>query len=356
MNRYGVVMAGGGGTRFWPLSRQELPKQFLNLTGDDLMVNETIARLKPSLKSENLFIVTNVTQSGLMRQATEGVVLSDHILSEPASRNTAACIGYAAVEILKKYGDGIMGVFASDHYIRDVKGFNDTLRQAIQLAEETDNLITIGIRPTFPAVGYGYIKYDKTETDKDYHKVKEFVEKPDVMTARSYLKGGGFLWNSGMFVWRVSTILKYFERLLPDVYACLMEIEASLGTPQEQEVIDRVYPTIPKISIDYGIMERAKEVTVVESKFDWSDVGSWDALEALHEKDENGNVANREQILIDTQNCVVYAKSKLIATLGVEDLIIVEAEDAIMVCHKDKAQSVREIPDELKKQGKVEYL
>lgn len=356
MNRYGVVMAGGGGTRFWPLSRQEVPKQFLNLTGDDLMVNETIARLKPSVNEENIFIVTNVTQAGLMREATAGTVLPDHILSEPAARNTAACIGYAAIEILKKYGDGIMGVFASDHYIKDTAGFNDTLRQAFVLAEETDHLITIGIRPTFPAVGYGYIKYDKNDKGQEYHEVKEFVEKPDVMTARAYLKEGGFLWNSGMFVWRVSTILKYFERLLPDVYDCLKEMEAALGTPAERAVIERVYPTIPKISIDYGIMERAREVTVVESKFDWSDVGSWDALEALHEKDEQGNVTNREQLMIETQNCVVYAKSKLIATLGVEDLIIVEAEDAIMVCHKDKAQSVREIPDELKKQGKVEYL
>ncbi len=356
MNRYGVVMAGGGGTRFWPLSRQELPKQFLNLTGDDLMVNETVTRLKPSIEEKNIFIVTNVTQAQMMREATEGTILPDHILAEPAARNTAACIGYAAIEIRKKYGDGIMSVFASDHYIKDTEGFNMTLRQAMELAEETGHLITIGIKPTFPAVGYGYIKYDKTETGQEYHAVKEFVEKPDVMTARRYLKEGGFLWNSGMFVWKVSAILEQFEKLLPDVYECLMEIEADMGTPREQETINRVYPHIPKISIDYGIMERAREVTVVESRFDWSDVGSWDALEALHKRDENGNVVNREQILIDTQNCIVYAKSKLIATLGVEDLIIVEAEDAIMVCHKDKAQSVREIPDELKKQGKVEYL
>jgi mannose-1-phosphate guanylyltransferase len=184
----------------------------------------------------------------------------------------------------------------------------------------------------------------------------EFVEKPDIMTARKYLHEGGYLWNSGMFVWKVSTILRYFEELLPDIYECLLKIEADMLTEKEQETIDAVYPTIPKISIDYGIMERAKEVTVVESKFDWSDVGSWDALESLHEKDENGNITNNEQVLIDTKNCVIYAKSKLIATLGVEDLIIVEAEDAIMVCHKDKAQSVREIPDELKKQGKIEYL
>jgi mannose-1-phosphate guanylyltransferase len=292
----------------------------------------------------------------MMREATAGVIAPDHILAEPAARNTAACIGYAAVEIMKKYGDGIMSVFASDHYIKNIEGFGETLRCAVELAEQTDRLITIGIKPTFPAVGYGYIQYDKTETGQVCHAVKEFVEKPDVMRARAYLKEGGYLWNSGMFVWKVSTILRYFEKLLPDVYERLMEIDAALGTSAEWETLNRVYPAIPKISIDYGIMERAGDVTVVESRFDWSDVGSWDALEALYEKDSFGNVTNREQILIDTRNCVVYAKSKLIATLGVEDLIIVEAEDAIMVCHKDKAQSVREIPDELKKQGKMEFL
>ena len=356
MTHYGVVMAGGGGTRFWPLSRQELPKQFLNLTGDDLMVNETIARLQPMIDPQNIFIVTNISQAGLMRQATAGTILPDHILAEPAARNTAACIGYAAIEIRKKYGDGIMSVFASDHYIKDVEGFKQTLEQAIHLAGETEKLVTIGIKPTFPAVGYGYIRYDKDEVDKDFHEVMEFVEKPDIRTARAYLKEGGYLWNSGMFTWKVSTILSYFEKLLPDIYECLLKIEADMLTAKEEETIAAIYPTIPKISIDYGIMERASGVMVVESKFDWSDVGSWDALESLYEKDAFGNITNREQILIDTKNCVVYAKSKLIATLGVEDLIIVEAEDAIMVCHKDEAQSVREIPDALKRQGKVEFL
>ncbi|MCL2253239.1 MAG: sugar phosphate nucleotidyltransferase [Lachnospiraceae bacterium] len=356
MTHYGVIMAGGGGTRFWPLSRKELPKQFLNLSGDDLMVNDTIARLSPTIDPKNIFIVTNIAQAPLMREATNETILPIHILAEPAARNTAACIGYAAMEILKKYGDGIMSVFASDHYIKDVEGFNKTLVQTYGLAQKTDCLITIGIKPTFPAVGYGYIKYNTFDTDRDYHDVSEFVEKPDIRTARKYLRDGNYLWNSGMFTWRVSTILKYFEELLPDIYKCLKDIEKDMGTENESKTISAIYPTIPKISIDYGILERAKKVMVVESKFDWSDVGSFDALEVLHEKDEDGNVTNQDQIMIDTKNCIIYAKSKLIATLGVEDLIIVEAEDAIMVCHKDKAQSVKEIPDELKKRGKTEYL
>jgi mannose-1-phosphate guanylyltransferase len=348
MKHYGVIMAGGGGTRFWPLSRQDLPKQFLNLTGDDLLVNETIARLQPTIAPQDIYVVTNISQAEMMAAATAGVVAPERILIEPAARGTAACIGYAALEIERRHGAGIMGVFASDHHIKDTAGFNQTLNQAIQLAEENDSLVTIGIRPTFPAVGYGYIKYDASEVGRNFHEVLDFIEKPDVMTARQYLAEGGYLWNSGMFVWKTGVILRCFAELLPDIYERLLQI-----TPEN---IAEVYPTIPKISIDYGIMERARQVTVVESRFDWSDVGSFDALEALFEKDDNGNITNREQILIDTKNSIVYAKSKLIATLGVEDLIIVEADDAIMVCHKDKAQSVRDIPDELKRRGWEEYL
>jgi mannose-1-phosphate guanylyltransferase len=348
MKHYAVIMAGGGGTRFWPLSRQDLPKQFLNLTGGDLLVNETIARLQPTISPQDVYIITNIAQAELMREATAGAIAPTQIITEPAARGTAACIGYAALEIERRHGGGIMCVFAADHYIKDVEGFNRTLCKAIKLAEENDALVTIGVRPTFPAVGYGYIKYDASETDRDYHDVREFVEKPDVMTARRYLAEGGYLWNSGMFVWNTSVILRCFAELLPDIYERLLQINP--------DNIAAVYPTIPKISVDYGIMERAKKVIMVESCFDWSDVGSFDALEALYEKDENGNTTNRRQIMIDTRNCIVYAKSKLIATLGVEDLIIVEADDAILICHKDEAQSVRDIPDELKKQGLHGYL
>lgn len=356
MNQYGIIMAGGGGTRFWPISRRALPKQFLNLTGNDIMVNETVNRLLSNIQKENIYIVTNESHAERMNDVTKEVVLKEHILAEPAARNTAACIGYAAIEIRKKHGDGIMCIFPSDHYIKDQKLFDQTLQKAVKLAEETSCLVTIGMQPTFAATGYGYIKYDKEETEKDFHEVVEFVEKPDAVTAESYIKGGGYLWNSGMFVWKVSTILQYFKELLPDVYACLMEMEADMGTEQEEKTIKKVYPTIPKISIDYGIMERAKEVLVIEGNFDWNDVGSWDALQAIHEKDENGNVSNCEPLLIDTKNCTVYTKKKLVTTLGVEDLIIVETEDTIMVCHKDKAQDVRVIVEELEKQGKEQYL
>lgn len=371
MKTYGIILAGGGGTRFWPLSRQDIPKQFLNLTGTDMMVNETIDRLSSFVPKENIFVVTSAAQTPLMQEATSGRIPAEHILSEPAARNTSACIGYAAMEILKKYGDGVMCILPSDHYIKEPENYTKLMKKAIATAEETGRLVTVGIKPTFASSGYGYIQFSEedikkgTKTDKkgaqvagtrDYYEVVDFVEKPDIRTAKAYVKSGNFLWNSGMFIWQASVIMKYFQKLLPDIYEKLDEIGNAMGTPKEAEVIDNVYPTIPKISIDYGIMERADKVLVLKGEFGWNDVGSWDALQALYEPDENGNVIYGEQVHIGTRNCIAYAKSKLIAALGVEDLIIVEADDAIMVCHKDKAQDVKKIVEELKAEGKEKYL
>ena len=256
MQVYGVIMAGGGGTRFWPLSRQKTPKQLLNLSGKDVMVNETIDRLALSIPGKNQYIVTSAAQAPAMAKATEGRVLPEHILCEPSARNTAACIGYAALEIIKKRGDGILCVTPSDAYVRDWPAFNAVLEQAVQAAETQDKLVTIGITPTFAATGYGYIRYDKAE-EACAKTVQAFVEKPPLETAQRYLAEGSYAWNSGIFVWRASTILRFFRQLLPDVWAPLAQIEAALGTEQEKAVIEKVYPTIPSISIDYGIMEKA---------------------------------------------------------------------------------------------------
>lgn len=356
MKTYGVIMAGGGGTRFWPLSRIELPKQLLNLTGKDLMVNETIDRLEGNVEREDIFIVTNVAQAELMLEATEGRVASDHILAEPAARNTAACIGYAAMEILKKYGDGIMCILPSDHYIKKTDVYKKVLAEAVRVADETEALVTIGIQPVFPSTGYGYIRHDETKTNECYYNVKQFVEKPNLQKAKEYLLSGEYLWNSGMFIWKASVIMRYFEELLPDAYSCLQQIGDSMGTEREQEVINEVYPVIPKISIDYGIMERAEKVLVLEGDFGWSDVGSWDALEALYDKDEHGNITYGEQIHIDTHDCIIYAKSKLVTTVGLENTIVVETEDAVLVCDKNRAQEVRKIVEALQDSNKPQYL
>ena len=368
MNRYSVIMAGGGGTRFWPMSRRKMPKQFLNLTGKDTMVNETIDRIANNVPMENIYIVTNVSQAPLMQEVTTGRLSDGRILAEPAARNTAACIGYAAVEIQKKYGDSIMCVLPSDHYIKNTEAYSEIMEFAMKLAEETDRLVTIGIKPTCPATGYGYIKYNKKVKEVGHtigavsqkritaYPVSDFVEKPSLPTAKSYIDQGCYLWNSGMFVWKTSVILKYFEELLPDVYECLMEIEQAIGTDKEQEVIDRVYPTIPKISVDYGIMERADNVIMLEGDFGWNDVGSWDALDALYDADENNNVIYGNQIHIGSKNCIAYGKDKLIATIGLDNVVIVETDDAVLVCDKDRAQDVKKIVEMLEEQGKEEYL
>lgn len=363
MNKFGVVMAGGGGTRFWPLSRKERPKQLLNLSGKDLMVNETLDRLANSIERENLFIVTNVTQAKLMKEETIGKMNPEHILSEPVARNTAACIGYAAMEIVKKHNDGVMVIVPSDHFIKNEKEFTSIINAAIETAEKTDALVTIGINPSFPATGYGYIKAKAgsvTEigdaNHKTYSHVEEFVEKPDLETAKKYLAEGGYSWNSGMFIWKASTILSYMEKLLPDVYACLVKIGDAMNTEDEEKVIEEVYPVIPKISIDYGIMERADNVLVISGEFGWNDIGSLDMLNIMKDADENGNVAYGEQLLLDTKDCIVYGNDKMIATIGLSDMIIVQTADALLICPKDRAQDVKNVVEILKEQGKDQYL
>lgn len=355
MEIYGVIMAGGGGTRFWPLSRQKTPKQLLNLSGKDLMVNETIDRLKMTVPGKNMFIVTNAAQVESMKKATEGRVMAEHILSEPSARNTAACIGYAAVEILKKYGDGVMVIAPSDAYIKDWQEFTNVLSVAVNTAEKENKLVTIGITPTFPATGYGYIKFSHTDAN-EAKVVEEFKEKPDLKTAEEYIKSGDYVWNSGMFIWKASTIMEHFQRLLPDIYEDLMTIEDAMGTEEEYNVIEKVYPQIRKISVDYGIMEKSDDVLVVSGEFGWNDVGSWDMMNVLHNEDSKGNISIGDILSIDTANTIAYSENKLVATVGVDNLIIVQTKDAILICNRDKAQDVKKAVDALKELGREDLL
>ena len=357
MKKYGVIMAGGGGTRFWPLSRKKTPKQLLNLTGRDLMVNEAVERLSFTVDNKDIFIVTNEEQTEQMKRATSGKVPADHILSEPSARNTAACIGYAAMEIVKKYGDGIMVITPSDSYIRDTAAFTRTLGEAVKAAEQ-GSLVTIGIAPSFPATGYGYIRYDKNETAVAKH-VKEFKEKPDGETARKYLKTGEYVWNSGMFIWKAGTVLEAFRTLTPDIYEELVKIGDVMNTPDEYAVLQSVYPRIRSISVDYAIMEPAAAqgmVLVVPGDFGWSDVGSWDMLDALYEPDEQGNISVGDTVAIDTKDSVIYSSGRLVTVAGVDNIVVVDAGDAVMVCRKDRAQSVKVIVDRLRMNGREEFL
>ncbi len=354
MNVYGVIMAGGGGTRFWPLSRKNKPKQLLSLSGKEVMINETIARLSLFIEKDGLFIVTGKNQFDEMASVTRGRLPVSNILSEPAARNTSACIGYAAVKILKEKGDGVMVVTPSDAYIKQEKEYAKILTLAVETAEREDCIVTIGITPTFPATGYGYIQYE--DSDAPAKRVERFVEKPSEEKAKEYLREGNFVWNSGVFVFKASFILSCFERYLPEIYRDLKKIEASIGTEKEVEVLEEVYPQIYSVSVDYGIMEKEENIKVIPGDFGWSDVGSWDMMDALHSPDENGNISLGDNILCDTVNSTVYSENKLIAVVGMDGVVVVEAGGAILVCPKEKAQDVKKAVEKLKENSREDLL
>ena len=356
MNHYGLIMAGGGGTRFWPLSRQKTPKQLLNLSGKDYMVNEAVDRLANVIGKSNIFVITSELQAASMINVTEGRVYQRNILAEPAARNTTACIGDAAMMIRRKYGDGVMIITPADHYIRDEEALTETFRLAIQTAEETDKLITIGIRPSFPATEYGYIRFSSEDPVKT---VQEFREKPDEETAKEYLASGSYLWNSGMFIWKVSLILDRIRSFAPDIYAALEEIVSASDKPMEQDVLYEVYAKIRNVSIDYAVMEPAAaagDVLVIPCDCGWNDIGSWDMMEVLHEKDSSGNVLIGDVLAVDTQDSVIYAASRPVAAVDLENLVIVETPDVVMVCRKDKSQDVKKIVEALKEKGRKSLI
>ena len=354
MKTFGVIMAGGGGTRFWPLSRLKRPKQLLNLSGKDVMINETATRLDRILATENLYVITAANQAEKIKKATAGKIPAGNVISEPYAKNTAACIGYAAIKLLKERGDGVMVVSPSDAYIKDETEYVRVLKVAIKAAENTGALITIGIKPTFPATGYGYINFVKSEDD--VKSVKKFVEKPDIITARKYIEDGGYLWNSGVFIWKASVILKEFEKNLPDIYASLMRIYPFIGTEKEGRIVRKEYKKMQSVSVDYGIMEKAENVRVVAGDFGWNDVGSWDMLSVISGEDINGNVIKGDVIALDTFNSVVYSGKRLVATVGVSNLVVVETADAVLVLPKDKAQDVKKIVEKLKADGRKDLL
>lgn len=350
---YGVIMAGGGGTRFWPLSRKERPKQLLNLSGKDLMINETLARLLKVTASENIYIVTNVGQVAAMKKAVGGRIPSENILSEPAARNTSACIGYAAAKIIKTRGDGVMIVTPSDAYVQNEIEYANVLKHAA-VAAENGGIVTVGIKPAFPSTGYGYIKYEKS--DKKVNKAYRFVEKPDRVTAERYFNEGGYAWNSGIFIWKASVALDKIKMFLPDVYSDITRISEVIGTEKEIETLNEVYPSIRAISIDYGVMEKSDDIRVIEGDFGWNDVGSWDMLNILHKTDENGNIAVGDAVIVDSKDSTVYSENRTVAVLGLDGIVVAETEDAVLVCPKSRAQDVKKIVEELNAKGKKDLL
>ncbi len=354
-----VIMAGGKGERFWPKSRINLPKQFLSLTDDGKsMIQHTVERVKNLVDIENIYVVTNEMYKNLVSEHIPDIPEAN-IIIEPAAKNTAPCIGLAAVHIAKKDINSKMIILPSDHLIKFNEIFIDTLKTALDVVEKDDNLATIGITPNYPETGYGYINFTKGESFKDstnIYEVLRFVEKPNLEKAKEYLTSGQYLWNSGMFVWKVSTILKNFKEYLPEIYEGLQKIGKSINTGKYEEVLKKEFLNLPSESIDYGIMEKAKNIYVIPGNFGWDDVGSWLSLERINKTNQDGNVITGNVISIKTKNTIIQGSDKLIATIGLEDIVVVDTDDVTLICHKNNTQEVKEVINNLKICNRNEYL
>ncbi len=354
---HAVIMAGGSGTRFWPKSTRKHPKQFLNLFGDQTMLQTTANRIKELIPAERLWVITNDRYVNLVKKQLPEVP-QKNIIGEAVAKNTAPCVALAASLIQEEDPDATLAILPADHLVRDPEEFRQVLKAANSKAREGDNLVTIGIEPNRPETGYGYIEFDteqsETHQEKEIRKVKQFREKPDLQTAQQFIGLGNFLWNSGMFVWSAETILGEFKKHLPEISEHIDALTPAIGSKMQKEAIDQFYHASPSISIDYGIMEQSDSVYVVPGSFGWSDVGSWNAVYDLREKDEKGNVIEAENIsLTQSKNNLVQSNSdKMIALVGVEGLAVVETDRAILVCNLDEAQGVKQIVNQLKEEEK----
>jgi mannose-1-phosphate guanylyltransferase len=357
---FAVIMAGGKGARFWPRSRERMPKHLLDIQGEQAIIRQTVDRIRPLAPPEQTLIVTGCAHAAeLIRLLPE--IPAENIIIEPVGRNTAPCIGLAALHIRKRAADAVMMVIPSDHTIGDEARYRRILAAAAEVASSGSPLVTIGVSPTSPETGYGYIEQGETVPGavgggEHLFRVRSFREKPAREKAEEFLAQGRFVWNSGVFVWKASTILKAIERFLPDLHRGLAQIGAALGTEEEERIVGEVYGALAAVSIDYGIMEKADEVLVLSGDFGWSDLGSWDALLEAASKDENGNAVRGPFIGIDAADCLVQSPGKLVALVGVRDLLVVETSDALLICRKGRSQDVRKVVETLEKRGLKEYL
>jgi mannose-1-phosphate guanylyltransferase len=354
---YAVIMAGGSGTRLWPLSRRGRSKQALKLVGERTMFQHAVDRLAPLFPPEQIYVVTREDQCALLSSQVPDLPPGNFI-NEPVGRGTAPAIGLAAVVLRHKDPRAIMAVLTADHYITSTEKFRQAMKAAAQVARD-GHLVTLGIRPASPSTGFGYIEQGHslgTIRDFPVFRVERFIEKPAPELAEKMLTSGRYSWNSGMFVWRVDRILEEFRSQMPDFYAQLALVEASLGGPDFQQVLRRVWSEVREQTIDYGVMENAGRVVVIPVEIGWTDVGSWASLAELLPPDQDGNIFVGPHKEIDTHNTLVFGGRRLVATIGVQDIVIVDSEDAVLVCARQREQDVREIVDRLKRNGDSQWL
>lgn len=360
-NVFAVIMAGGVGSRFWPRSREKTPKQLLEIVGKGTLIQNTVKRISDLIEPKNIIIVTSKVQKPTIIKQIPSIP-AENIIEEPLGRNTAPCIGLASLFIRRIDPDAVSVVLPADHIIHDEGEFQRVLRLATWVAYESGKLITVGIQPTRPETGYGYIQVidvdDGTNPyfEKGVFNVKTFAEKPNIEIAKKFIESGDFLWNSGMFIWRVDSVLREIERFLPELYKELLNIDNFIGSKKYENIVETAYRKIRGISVDYGVMEKSHDVYVIKGKFGWSDVGSWDEVYRISGKDENGNTVTGQAFLQGTKNSFIHAGEKFVAAIGVDDLIIVAADDAVLVCKKGQSQDVKEVVDFLRRKQKAEFL
>ncbi len=347
----GVLLAGGRGTRFWPRSRLRTPKQLLNIAGKDTMLRETAARLKPLISVRNLWVVTNAEQAVAVRAQLRGV-LASHVLAEPVGRNTAAAIGLTAIHLVHEHGDALMAVLPSDSHVADAAGYRKLMQGALELVREPGKMAVLGIAPTRPEVGYGYIEMGSGVAKARSVRavaVRRFTEKPALPVARKYVASGKYLWNAGMFFWRASTFLENLRKFLPATYAALEKLAPAIGTSRYADALRRMYPRLENISVDYAIMESATRtagapsVFVVPAKVGWSDIGSWAAVYDFEAERPGANISAGQFLALDSEENYFWSPKKFVAALGVRDLVVVETDDALLVCKRDRTQDVGKV-------------
>lgn len=346
-NLFVVLMAGGVGVRFWPYSRNSKPKQFLDVLGTGkTLLQSTIDRFLPVCPVENIYVVTHDEHADLVREQLPQLS-PDQILAEPMRKNTAACIGYASYKIAQKNPDAVIVVTPSDHLILMEEEFQDVIKKASDQAKSQDKLITLGIPPSRPETGYGYIQY---HTEKSFaKKVKTFTEKPELSLAKKFIESGDFVWNSGIFIWGVKAIIDAFHRYLPEMAEVFDDIKTKLGTKEEKEAILSAYSQCKNISIDYGVMEKAQNVYVCLGTFTWSDLGSWASIHEISQKDENNNVINANAQTYETRNCIIKgSQDKLIVVQGLNGYLVGEFGNVVIVCEKDKEEQFRRFVNDVK--------